>query len=149
MEDSFFCSFTFFFGLFRDIPYGGSRVRGWIWGVTTGLCHSHSNARSKPHLWPKPPLTAMPDPYPTEARDQTCVPHGYYSDSFPLSHFGNSLICSFWQGLDGSSRITHYCLLHSTTSKSYSLFKYTFFRTASFLSELNGAFLLYEAYFIK
>ena len=40
--------------------YGYSQARGWIGAVAAG--HSHSNARSKPHLWTTPQLTAMPDP---------------------------------------------------------------------------------------
>jgi len=30
--------------------YGGSQARGLIGAVATGLRHSHSNARSEPHL---------------------------------------------------------------------------------------------------
>ena len=30
--------------------YGGSQAGGLIGAVATGLCHSHSNARSKPGL---------------------------------------------------------------------------------------------------
>ena len=50
---------------FRATPAAcrGSQARGLIRGVVAGLCHSHSNARSQPHLWPTPQLTAMPDPY--------------------------------------------------------------------------------------
>ena len=36
--------------------------RGPIGAVVAGLHHSHSNARSKPHLRPTPQLMAMPDP---------------------------------------------------------------------------------------
>ena len=52
-----------FFCLFRAIPmaYGESQARGLIGAVTTGLCHSHSNAGSEPHLQPTPELTATPD----------------------------------------------------------------------------------------
>ena len=54
--------------LFRAAPmaYGSSQARGWIRTVTARLCHSHSNARSKPHMWTTPQLMAMPDPEPTE-----------------------------------------------------------------------------------
>ena len=38
---------------------GGSRARGWIGAVATGL---HSNEGSKPSLRPTPQLTATPDP---------------------------------------------------------------------------------------
>ena len=30
--------------------YGSSQARGLIGGAAAGLCHSHSNARSEPHL---------------------------------------------------------------------------------------------------
>ena len=58
-------TFSFFvFCPFRATPvaYGGSQARGLIEAVAAGLCHSHSNARSKPRLWPASQLTAMPDP---------------------------------------------------------------------------------------
>ena len=44
----FFLSFFFFL---RAVPtaYGSSQVRGWIGAVASGLPHSHSEARSKPH----------------------------------------------------------------------------------------------------
>ena len=42
--------------------YGSYQARGRIETVAAGLCHSHSNARSEPHLWPTPQLTAMPGP---------------------------------------------------------------------------------------
>ena len=48
--------FFFFFFLFKVIPaaYGDSQVRGQIGATAASLCHSQSNAGSKPHLWPKP-----------------------------------------------------------------------------------------------
>ena len=54
----------FFLSLFRAPPaaYGGSQARGRIGDVAAGLHHSHSNARSRPHLQPIPQLMAMPDP---------------------------------------------------------------------------------------
>ena len=48
------------------MEYGGSQARGRIRAVVAGLYHSHSNARSELHLQPTSPLTAMPDPQPTE-----------------------------------------------------------------------------------
>ena len=50
----FFFFFFLFFCLFRDTPavYGGSQARGRIGAAAAGLCHSHSNTRSKPHLRP-------------------------------------------------------------------------------------------------
>ena len=55
-----FCLFAFS----RAAPtaYGGSQARGPIGAIAAGLHHSHSNARSKPHLQPKPQVTATPDP---------------------------------------------------------------------------------------
>ena len=41
---------------------GGFQARGPIGAVAAGLCQSHSNARSEPHLRPIPQLTATPDP---------------------------------------------------------------------------------------
>ena len=56
-------SFFFFFH-FRAAPtaYGGSQARGLIQAVASGLCRSHSNARSEPCLQPTPQLTATPGP---------------------------------------------------------------------------------------
>ena len=50
--------------LFMTAPaaYGGPQARGRIRATAAGLHHSHSNARSDPHLRPTPQLTAMPDP---------------------------------------------------------------------------------------
>ena len=52
------------FSLFRATPmaYGGSQARGGIGGTAVGLGHSHSNARSKPHLQSTPQLKVTPDP---------------------------------------------------------------------------------------
>ena len=59
--------FLFFFlggVLFRAEPmtYGSSQARGQIGTVATSLHHSHSNARSEPHLRPTPQLMATLDP---------------------------------------------------------------------------------------
>ena len=50
--------------LFRAIPmaYGGSQDRGPIGVIAADLYHSHSNARSEPHLRPTPQLMAVLDP---------------------------------------------------------------------------------------
>ena len=50
--------------LFRatPVPYGGFQARGGIRAVAAGLCHSHSNARSKLHLQTTAHLMAMLDP---------------------------------------------------------------------------------------
>ena len=52
MEPSGILFFCCFFGHFRATPtaYGGSQARGQIGGVAASLRHSHSNARSEPHL---------------------------------------------------------------------------------------------------
>ena len=44
------------------VAYGGSQARSQIEAVAVGLCHSHSNSGSEPHLGPIPQLTAIPDP---------------------------------------------------------------------------------------
>ena len=56
--------FFFFFLLFIITPmaYGGSQARGQIGAVAAIPHHSHSNARSDPHLPPTPQLTATLDP---------------------------------------------------------------------------------------
>ena len=53
----------FYFFLFRATPavYGSSWARSEIRAAAAGLCHSHSNVGSKPHMWPTPQLTAMQD----------------------------------------------------------------------------------------
>ena len=56
--------FFFFFLLFRAAP-GSSLARGQTGAIAAGLCHSHSNLGSEPHLQPPPELTSMPDPLPT------------------------------------------------------------------------------------
>ena len=55
--------FAFFF-FFRAAPtvYRSSQARGRIRAVAASLHHSHSNARSKPHLQPTPQLMATPNP---------------------------------------------------------------------------------------
>ena len=60
----FVCLFVFGFCPFRATPAacGGSQARGLIAVVAAGLCHSHSNAKSEPHLRPIPQLTATLDP---------------------------------------------------------------------------------------
>ena len=56
--------FFFFNTLLRTAPvaYGIFQARGQIRAAAASLHHSHSNARSEPHLRPTPPLTATPDP---------------------------------------------------------------------------------------
>ena len=44
------------------MAYGSFQTRGQIGATNASLCHSHSNAGSKPHLQPTPQLMAMLDP---------------------------------------------------------------------------------------
>ena len=62
--ECFVCLFVCCCLLFRATlaALGGARARGQIGATAAGLCHSHSNARSKLCLQPTPQLTAMPDP---------------------------------------------------------------------------------------
>ena len=48
--------FYFLFLFFRATPevYGSFQVRGQIEAAAAGLCHSHGNAESEPHLGPTP-----------------------------------------------------------------------------------------------
>ena len=50
--------------LFRaaTVAYGSSQARGRIWAVAAGLCHSHSNTKSKLCLRSTPWLMATLDP---------------------------------------------------------------------------------------
>ena len=55
-DTTFVYSFFFFFLLFRATPlaYGSSQARGQIGAIAASYSHSHSNAKSKPRLWPAP-----------------------------------------------------------------------------------------------
>ena len=56
------------------MAYGGSQARGHTGTIVGGLRHSHSNARSEPHLQPAPQLVQCRILNPLiEARDLTCV----------------------------------------------------------------------------
>ena len=75
--------FLIFFVFSRAAPaaYGGSQARDLIRAVATGLHHSHSNAKSEPHLRPIPQLMAMLDPQPTEqGQGSNPKPHGSQLD---------------------------------------------------------------------
>ena len=69
---------------------------GQIGAVAASLCHSHSNVGSEPQLQPTPQLTVTPDPQPIEqGQGLNTYPHGYWSDSFPLSNHRNSYLLTF------------------------------------------------------
>ena len=66
----------FFLSLFRaslqhmEVPRLG--------GCSQWPYHSYSNSGSELHLWPKPQLTAMPDPqFTARGQDSNPKPHGY------------------------------------------------------------------------
>ena len=44
------------------MAYGDSQARDLIGATAASLCHSHSNARSKPRLRPTPQITVILDP---------------------------------------------------------------------------------------
>ena len=59
--------FFFFFGLFlgpQSLHIEVPQARGQMGAAVSGLCHSHSNVRSKLRLRPTLQLLAMPDPDP-------------------------------------------------------------------------------------
>ena len=59
-------SFCFLF-MAASAAYGSSSARAGIRAAAAGLCHSHSNIGSEPHIQPMLQLVATPDP--DEARD--------------------------------------------------------------------------------
>ena len=84
--------FCFVFLLFRAVlvVYGDFQAGGQMGAAAAGLHHSHHKEGSEPHLRPTSQPTAMPGPQPTErGQESNLRPHGYWSDSFPLSHDGN------------------------------------------------------------
>ena len=58
--ERFFFKVLYFFLWAIPAAYGSFQTRGWIGAVAAGLYHSHSNARSKPQLWPTLQVAAMP-----------------------------------------------------------------------------------------
>ena len=70
--DHFVCLFVF---MAAPEAYGSSQARGQIGAAAAGLCHSHSNTRSKPHLQPMAQFVAS-------------------QVLNPMSHSGNSLFVS-------------------------------------------------------
>ena len=84
-------SFYFFFCFFGPHPWyrEGPRL-GVELELLPGLRHSHSSTGSEPCLQMSLPLTATPDPSPTErGQRRNPQPHGSSLDSFPLRHDGN------------------------------------------------------------
>ena len=90
----YFYNLKNFFLLFRVtlVAYGSFQARGQIRAAAAGLCHSHSNAGFKPHLWFKMlQLVATPDlNLLREARDRTCILMDTSQVHNLLSHNGNS-----------------------------------------------------------
>ena len=79
-ESEYFFMYLIIVLLFRAAPetYGGFQARGQIGATTAGLRHSHSNARSEPHLWPTPQLMATPNLWRTKrGQGLNPHPHGY------------------------------------------------------------------------
>ena len=54
--------YLFIHFLFIAAPEAHESSRGQTGAAAAGLYHSHSNARSEPHLQPTPQLTATLDP---------------------------------------------------------------------------------------
>ena len=74
-----FSSYKFFSFFFRATPvaYGGSQARSRNGAIAVGLCHSHSNAGSEPHLQPTRHLLATLNPKPSkQGQRSTPQPHG-------------------------------------------------------------------------
>ena len=67
--NSFGCNrqlYNKFFFSATAVTYGSSQAWSLIGAIAAGLCHSHSNTRSKPCFQPTLQLMAMPDPLLTE-----------------------------------------------------------------------------------
>ena len=60
-QDTVFCFVLFCFFFSGPHPQH-MEARDLISATAAGLCHSHSNTRSKPHLQPTPQLAATLDP---------------------------------------------------------------------------------------
>ena len=85
--------FYFSFFLFWASPagYGSSQAGDQIGAAAAGLHHSHSNARSGPHLWFMPEQRQILNP-PSEARDRTCILMDTSLVLNLLSHSGNAFL---------------------------------------------------------
>ena len=60
------------------VAYGSFQMRGPIRAAADSPCHSHSDTRSKSHMWPTLQLMVMPDPQPTEqGQGLNLHPHGF------------------------------------------------------------------------
>ena len=121
---AFLLSLSLSLHVFRAIPMTlwGSQARGWIGAVAAGLYHTHSNARSEPHLRPT---------YTTAHGNARSLTHwarqgiktvsSWILDSFLLSHSGDSrprfchqnctrafgLSIDMWCGYTGYPRPSH------------------------------------------
>ena len=56
-----FCLFVFLF-MTTPAANGSSQARDLLGEAAAGLCHSHHNEGSEPHLPPTPRLVATPEP---------------------------------------------------------------------------------------
>ena len=105
---------------FRAAPaaYGSYRAGGRTRATAAGLCHSHSNARSKPWLWPTPQLMATPDPDPlSEARDRTYILMDTSQIRFGCTTMGTS---NLHLNLNDTSKYSFvFCFLISCHSFNY------------------------------
>ena len=111
----FFCYSCFFFFLFRATP------------VAAGLCHSHSNPRSEPHLWPTPQLAPVLPPLAHWARPgiepasswtlirfltcwaTTWTPIGMYL--LPFYYLSSSCFCSSFLFISSTFCFSHWVLM--------------------------------------
>ena len=99
-----FLSFPFFLSFFQDCTckaYGSSQTRRRIGAAAAGPCHSYSNARSEPYLWPTYAAACGNARSLTHEQGQGSNPHshGYQLAFNPLSHKRNSFFFFFFNGM--------------------------------------------------
>ena len=78
--------------IFRATPtaYGSSQPRGPIGAVAAWPISQTQQHATEPRVQPTPQLTATMDPWPIERGQGSNLRPSWMSDSFPLSHNGNS-----------------------------------------------------------
>ena len=95
LNNSWFLGFSCVIYLFMAAPsaYGSSQARGHMGAATADLCHNHSNAGSKPHLWLVPTAVS----YPTEqGHGLNVYLHSNYVESLTCwATVGTSVFCFF------------------------------------------------------